>query len=418
MRSPRITAALWISLAPAVVLACAVEAAGDVPTDRAADHDADVDEDVAVQAAPAAAPARTMPNARASFDEIAALIGSNYVGGGIDDDALWTAAAEGVLARLEQHPEHPINELLSPADLGELEAGVKGKLSGIGVVIERVGDVLVVREALRDGPAARAGIRGGDRILGIDGERVGAADIATLVGKIRGAKGTKVDLFVQRDTEEWTVPVTRDDVEIPSVEARTLEGGVGYLRIGAMGQQTAEHLDVALDQLRRDRVRTLVVDLRGSPGGWFEAATAVGERFVAAGTELVRVRDREGHEKAITAARDGAWTGTPMVVLIGHGTSSGAEIVAAALREHAGASLVGAPSFGKTTVESIHQLANGWALKLSEQRFVLADGSQGVVRPDVEIASPEHERMPPLDQLDPAADAPLATALQLLRGRE
>jgi carboxyl-terminal processing protease len=143
----------------------------------------------------------------------------------------------------------------------------------------------------------------------------------------------------------------------------------------------------------------------------------VGERFVPAGTELVRVRDRDGHEKPIASAKDGAWSGTPIVVLIGHGTSSGAEIVASALREHAGASLVGAPSFGKTTVESIHHLANGWALKLSEQRFVLADGSQGAVRPDVEIASPEQERMPPLDQLDPAADAPLATALQLLRRR-
>ena len=415
MRRQRITIALWLSLS----IACAVDAA--TPDEAEADRvaEAEEDEELAEEhegAMPAPAPARAMPQARAAFDEIATLVATRYVDGGIDEEALWTAASEGVLARLVQSSAHPVNELMSPEALGELEAGVKGKLSGIGVVIEKEGDVLVVREALANGPAARAGITGGDRILGVGGERVAAIDLPTVVGKIRGAKGTTVELFVQRDTEEWTVPVVRDDIEVPSVEARMLDG-VGYVRIGAMAQATPEHLDTALAGLRREQARALVIDLRGCPGGWFDAATEALERFVPAGAELVRVRDREGKEEPITARTAGAWAGTPMVVIIGPDTASGGEIIASALREHAGATLVGAPTVGKTTIEAIHKLSNGWALKLSEKRFVLADGSKGIVRPDVPIAEPEHARTPAMHAIDPSADAPLATALQLLRGR-
>ncbi|HWB75897.1 MAG TPA: S41 family peptidase, partial [Nannocystaceae bacterium] len=252
------------------------------------------------------------------------------------------------------------------------------------------------------------------RVPAADGERVAAIDLPTVVGKIRGAKGTKVDLFVQRDTEEWTVPVVRDDIEVPSVEARMLDG-VGYVRIGAMAKGTPEHLDAALAGL--DRPRALVIDLRGCPGGWFDAANEALERFVPAGAELVRVRDREGKEEPIVARKAGAWAGTPMVVIIGEHTASGGEIIASALREHGNATLVGAPTIGKTTIEAIHKLSNGWALKLSEKRFVLADGSKGVVRPDVPITAPEQARTPTMDAIDPSADPQLATALQLLRGR-
>lgn len=413
MHRHRITLALWLSLS----IACAVDAAtpDDPETDRVAEVD-DEDEEEAPEAAPAAAPVRAMPNARAAFDEIATLVASRYVDGDIDEEALWTAASEGVLARLVQSSAHPVNELMSPEQLGELEAGVKGQLSGIGVVIEKQGDVLVVREALANGPAARAGIMGGDRILGVGGERVAAIDLPTVVGKIRGAKGTKVELFVQRDTEEWTVPVVRDDIEVPSVEARMLDG-IGYVRIGAMAQATPAHLDAALAGLGRDRPRGLVIDLRGCPGGWFDAATEVLERFTPAGAELVRVRDREGKEEPIVARKAGAWVGTPIVVIIGEHTASGGEIIASALREHAEATLVGAPTVGKTTIEAIHKLSNGWALKLSEKRFVLADGSKGIVRPDVPIGEPEQARTPAMNAIDPSADPPLATALQLLRGR-
>ncbi len=420
MRRTRIHAPVLLSLA----IACTVDAATPDDADRVAalDDDDDDDEPAAALAAaqiepPPASPPRAMPGARASFDEIAALVSSRYVDGGIDEDALWTAAAEGVLARLVHSSAHPVNELLSPAQRAELDAGVKGQLVGVGVVIEKQGDVLVVRNALPGGPAARAGITAGDRILGVDGERVAAVDLPTVVGRIRGAEGTTVELFVQRDTEEWTVPVVRDAIEVPSVEARMFDGGVGYLRVGPLAQATPAHLDAALATLRREHASSLVIDLRGCPGGWFEAAPAVIERFVPAGAELVRVRDRDGNEEPIVARSAGGWVGTPIVALVTGETASGGEIIAAALREHANATLVGAPTVGKTTIESVHALSNGWALKLSEKRFVLADGSKGVVVPDVPIAMEPADRPPTVAAIDVGADPQLATAMQLLRGR-
>lgn len=366
------------------------------------------------------AEAPVMPGAKASFDELQRLIDTKYVGGPLSEDELWTAAMEGVLARLIQLPEHDINALLDPRDHEDLVIGTKGRLVGIGVMIERVANVVVVRDVIPGGPADKAGLRGGDRILGVDGERLESLDLPAAVDRIRGEDGSTVELFVQRDTEEWDQTVTRGLVEVKSVQSRMLEGGIGLVRITSFSESTPEQLDAALAALDKEGMTGVVLDLRDCPGGLLDAALEVASRFVPPGKTLLTVEKRGGEEKVHVSEGEHPWQQTSVAVLIGPHTASGAEIVADAIAEHDRGLLVGEPTLGKHTIESIHELSEGWAVKLSVSRFATASGQaeQGTgVAPDIAIpGSPAAAKsFAPLAQVDPAADPPMATALGLLR---
>ncbi|MCA9708477.1 MAG: PDZ domain-containing protein [Myxococcales bacterium] len=369
----------------------------------------------------AAGPGPVVPRAKVAFDELAGLIDAKYVDGPLSEDELWTGAMEGVLARLVQLPGHEINTLLAPREHEELLVGTQGRVVGVGVMIERVANVVVVRDVIPGGPADQAGLRAGDRILGVDGQRLDALELGAAVDRIRGPEGSAVELFVQRDIEEWTETVTRGLVEFDSVEGRMLDGGVGYVRISSFSERSPAELDAKLQTLTEQGASALVLDLRACPGGLLEASLQAASRFVPAGKLLLRVEHREGGEPAKEHRSEGEypWQGKPLVVLIGPKTASSAEILADAIREHDRGLLVGEPTLGKHTVESVHELSGGWAVKLSVGRFATASGEtkQGVgVPPDIRIPAAEGGHGPTrVEQLDPASDPALATALGLLR---
>lgn len=362
-----------------------------------------------------------IPEAKAAFEELRALIDAKYVDGPLSEDELWTGAMEGVLARLVQMPHHDINKLMSPREHEELLIGTKGQLVGVGVMIEHVAGVIVIRDVIPGGPAEKAGLQAGDRILGVDGQRVEALALPQVVDLVRGPEGSSVELFVQRDIEEWNETVTRGLVEVVSVQGRMLEGEVGYLRISSFSEKTVAELDAELAKLSDAGAKGLVLDLRYCPGGLLDASLEAASRFVPPGQLLLRVEHRKGDDMAKEHRSEGEhpWQGRPLAVLIGPKTASSAEILADALREHDRGLLVGEPTLGKHTVESIHELSGGWAVKLSVGRFVTASGAgeQGVgVRPDITIpAAPDVHKTVRLEELDVAGDPPLATALGLLR---
>lgn len=362
-------------------------------------------------------PPATMPGAKAAFTKMAELLEEEYVDGPLSEDELWTGAMEGVLARLVQLEGHPINELLSPKEFEELVIGTKGKLVGVGIMIERVADVVVVRDVVAESPAQQAGLKPGDRILGIDGERIGALDLADIVDKIRGEEGTRVDLFVQRDTEEWTETITRGQVEIASVQAIMLDDRLGYLHIGSFGANTPAEVDARLAELQAAGMKGLVLDLRDCPGGMLDSSLLVADRFLAPGAEILVVEGRDGTKETHAASEEHPWQSLPMTVLIGKKTASGAEILADALHHHGRATLIGERTMGKHTVESIHELGEGWAIKFSIRRFRSASGEarQGVgVAPQIRIPQPEGTPRVPIAEVPTSDDPGLDAARELL----
>ncbi|MCB9755823.1 MAG: S41 family peptidase [Myxococcales bacterium] len=360
-----------------------------------------------------------MPDARASFDEVLALVGEHYVDGPLAEDAVWTGAVEGVLGRLPQLAGHPINTLLSPDELKELEVGTSGQLVGVGVMIELVADVIMIRDVIPGAPAVAAGLQPGDRILGVDGVRVRDHALHDVVGRIRGEAGTTVELFVQRDTEEWTAVVTRGTVKVESVEGRLLDAdkGLAYLRINSFSKTTPEEVDAALERLDGEGMKRLIIDVRRCPGGLLDASVAVADRFLEPGARVVTIRGRDGQETRYDASEKDRWEALPLAVLVGPKTASGAEILAGALAHHGRGPLIGEPPLGKRTVESVHELKNGWAVKLTSSRFETPDGEQGV-RPAITIPSPEEAlKYKRLEELSVESDPPLRAAYDLLATR-
>jgi carboxyl-terminal processing protease len=315
-----------------------------------------------------------MPGAAEAFAEVLDLIETKYVDGPVDRDALYTAALRGVMAELIQLPDAEINVLLSPRELHELEIGTKGSVVGIGVAIELVADVVVIDRVLPGGPAADAGLEPGDRILGIDGQRIAGRSLLEVVDGIRGDEGTTVELFVQRDTEEWDATLTRGTVEMLAVDHRMVEDGVGLIHITSFNEGTATAVDAALAALIQAGADKLVLDLRDCPGGLLDSALDVTGRFLTDGQTIVSMHGRAGETKSIAAEGSGPWPTQPLVVLVGPHTASGAEILAAALAHHGRALIVGAPTKGKGTVETVLALDSGWAVKLSVERFFSPDG--------------------------------------------
>lgn len=395
------------------------------PVDESREGEIAVEEESDEDAAPAAAvvaaspaeKARVMPGAHAAFDTTVALARESWVGGELTEDEIWTAALEGVLARLSKGSPHEPNVLLGPSELAEMSANIKGHIVGIGVAIETVADVVVVKEVIPGSPAEAVGLAAGDRILAIDDARTRGVALMDIVGKIRGEEGTKVALFVQRETEEWTVEVERGRIEVPSVDARVL-GEVGLLRISQFAKTTQTELDGKLEELAKAGVKSLVLDLRGSPGGMFDVSVAVSGRFVPLGERIVSTTDRDGKEEHFASTERTRWQSIPMAVLVDKETSSSAEILAAALQDHGRATLVGERTLGKGTIESVHHFDNGWGMKLSVRRFVRPSGESfaGIgVKPDIEVPTPEGTKHAMrVQDVDPATDPQLGTALHLL----
>jgi len=362
--------------------------------------------------------AEGMPAAEQAFAKARRLIAEHYVDATVDEAALYTGAVEGMLARLGQQPAgHPINELLAPRELAELIDGTGGTIVGIGVMIEQVADILVIREVISGSPAAKSGLRRGDRILEIDGVRAQGKPLVEIVDQIRGAAGTSLDLFVQRDTEEWHEKLVRATVAIQNVESKLIGDRLGYLRLRGFAETTPGEFDAAVAALQTAGAESLVLDLRACPGGVLDAAIAVTHSLLRDGQTIVTTTGRDEPAKVATAKGDGRWHALPLVALIGPGTASGAEILADALAAHKRATLIGGPTFGKGTVESIHELGNGWAIKLSTGRFVGAGGEplpgRGV-KPHVPVPVAADAPTDPLDAVPAESDAALATAITWL----
>jgi carboxyl-terminal processing protease len=317
---------------------------------------------------------QTMPAAEAAFAEVLKLIEDGYIDAKLDRDALYTGATEGMLARLYQVGEHPVNALLNPRELEELMHDTTGSIVGVGVEIAHTAGVIVINRVIAGGPAAIGGLEPGDRILGVDGQRVHDLSLPEVVDKIRGAAGSKVDLFVQRDTEEWNASLTRATVTMQNVGPAELEDGVAVLPIRAFAENTPGELDAAVADLRSRGMRALVLDVRECPGGMLDAAVAVTARFLARGQTIAAMQARDGAARPFVAESDGPHRDLPIAVLVGPHTASGAEVLADALQHHGRAVVIGGDTLGKDSVEHIHKLANGWGLKLTQGRLLGADG--------------------------------------------
>ena len=298
------------------------------------------------------------------------------------------------------------SSFVSPESYKQMRVEHTGRYGGVGVIITVRDKMLTVISPIDDTPAYRAGLKSEDLILKIDGVSTTDMSLLDVVRRMRGPAGKTVELLISRAS--WPKPrnvkLRRAIINIRSVKTEVKKDGIGYLRLTAFHGRTTRELDVGLNELIRNKVRGIVLDLRDNPGGFLSKSVEVSERFLPEGSMVVFTRGRRRKETVYFRSRGGAlWLGKPLVVLINKGSASASEIVAGALQDLDRALIIGRTSFGKGSVQAIIPTTGKAAVRLTTAKYYTPLGRlihEKGIEPDVE-AGPQ----PLLQERDPGTQA-------------
>ena len=272
---------------------------------------------------------------------------------------------------------------LSPAEYRAARRAYVGGYGGIGVLVLPGPGGLLVRRTVQ-GPARIAGIKPGDTILTVDHASTAGLSFHEAIGRILGRPGSRVSLRVWRHGRTLEFALVRRHFKLQPVHAR-LRGNIGVIRITAFSRGTARLTTAAVKQLTKHGATSLVIDLRGDPGGLLHEAVGVASLFLRGGASIVSLAGAH-RPLEIIYARPGGPSTIPLAVLVDGASASASEVVAGALKDHGRATIVGEPTYGKSLVQEVMRLPSGGALKLTVARYLTPAGvdiSRGGVQPDV-----------------------------------
>ena len=385
-------------------------------------------------AGPSAAELRSSP--KELVDEVWQVVNREFVDESFNDTD-WLDQRQQLLARDYATEEDayaairttlaglgdPFTRFLDPDDFSQMQIETAGELSGVGMqlgVAEET-EELVVISPTEGGPAADAGIATGDILTAIDGESTAEMDINQAVNLIRGEVGTEVTLTMKREVETLEFTVTREVISLPVVSHNIREEGnqsIGYIRLSQFSSHAAEEMQVVLEELEAASIDGYVLDLRSNPGGLLFASTEIARMFINDGA-IVSVDDRNG-ERDVIEATGTALSNKPLAVLVNGASASASEILAGALQDSDRAVLVGSQTYGKGSVQSVHNLSGGTGVAVTIARYRTPSGRDinhlGIV-PDitVELSSADAIQL----NLDPTnigtqADPQYAAAIRAL----
>ncbi len=308
------------------------------------------------------------------FARVLSYVENNYVEP-VDNKELMYGAIKGMLDTLDPH-----TVFMPPETFREMKFDTSGEFGGLGIEIAKKNDVLTVVAPIDDTPAARAGLKAGDQILKIDDEPTKGMDLAKAIQKMRGPAGKRVLLTIMREgfSAPREIAIIRDHIRIVSVEG-ALHGGIAHIKVKNFQERTDSYLRKELDRLKAlhggKDLRAVVLDLRNNPGGLLDQAVAISDRFLPGGLTIVSTRGRSGRNATEEKSKDrDTEKPYPMVVLVNAGSASASEIVAGALQDHGRAVIMGLPTFGKGSVQTVIELEDGSGLKLTIARYYTPKG--------------------------------------------
>lgn len=292
----------------------------------------------------------------------------------LSTDQIYERAARGLVKSIDD----PYAALFSPAEMARFSRDNLGNgYGGVGLLIEEQEGVIVITRVFPDTPGEQGGLLAGDRILAVDGESMRGMKLDQVSRRLLGKPGTEVGVTLGREGVDQPIEskVVRAIVHQPSVPyALVLSGGVGYLLLQRFNDVASEELTKGIEKLRREGAKSLVLDLRGNPGGDLEQSIRVANLFLPAGREIVTVRYR-GRPTEVRKTQNAPLAAQlPLVVLTDSGSASASEIVAGALQDHDRAVLVGETTFGKGVVQTLYPLEGGWTLKFTNAKWFTPSG--------------------------------------------
>lgn len=307
----------------------------------------------------------------------------------------------------------PYSVYYDEAETQSLMESTSGEFGGIGVVIQQDIDTMVMTftNVYAESPGEKAGLKDGDILYKVDGEDVTGQELDTVVSKIRGQKGTKVEITVYRKNtlEEYSCTVTRDIIEVTTVAYEMKEDNIGYIIVSGFEQVTYKQFEEAIKDLNEQGMEKMIVDLRDNPGGNLSTVCEMLDLILPEGT-IVYTEDKNNVREVITSD-DKKQMQIPMAVLINGNSASASEIFAGAIQDYEMGTLVGTTTYGKGIVQNIYSLGDGTSLKLTTSEYFTPNGRNihGIgIKPDIEV---KYE----YDAENPTADNQLQAAMKHLK---
>ena len=295
----------------------------------------------------------------------------------IDDDFyqkpseanLVNGAIKGLFSGLDD----PYSQYYTADEFERLKEQTSGSFVGIGVVISpnSEDDSITVVSPIEGSPAEKSGILAGDKILKVDGKTVSAKNSDEAVSKIKGKKGTEVDLTIKRGEQLIDVKVKREEIVSKTVKSEVLDDNIGYLKITSFSEHTYKEFKTALDKLKKDNIKGLVLDLRDNPGGLLTVCKDIADDLIGEGT-IVYTKDNKGDTEYLKSNEDKL--GLPIAVLTNENSASASEILTGAIVDNKEGVSVGITTFGKGLVQSVRELKDGTGYKLTTAQYFTPNG--------------------------------------------
>jgi len=313
----------------------------------------------------------------------------------------------GAISGMVKSLDDPYTIFFPPQEAKIFIEDVKGSFEGVGMEIGIRNNQLQIIAPLEGTPAQKAGLRAGDKILGINGTSTDGISIEEAVKLIRGPKGSMVSLNILR--EGWEAPkeikITRGVIEIPSLKLEQKEENITYLKIYQFSENASYDFRKAAVKILSSPSQKIILDLRNNPGGYLEVAQDIAGWFLKKGENVVTEDFGNGKKQEYKAEGNGAFLDYKIIVLINKGSASASEILAGALRDNRGALLIGEKSFGKGSVQELERLRDNSSLKITVAKWLTPNGQciNGVgLTPDIKIEITDEDynqgRDPQLDK--------------------
>ena len=335
------------------------------------------------------------------FSEVLSLIESNYVES-VESDTIINGAIRGMVKALDPHTSY-----LPPASYKEMQVETTGKFGGLGIEISIRDGVLTVISPIEETPAFEVGIKAGDKIIKIEEESTLDMTLQDAVSLLRGETGSPVTITIFRDSfkapKEFTI--VRAIIKVRSVVHKLYKKDIGYIKIRSFSKNTSVDLDKALAELEKKEISKLILDLRNNPGGLLNQAVEVTDRFLNRENLIVYTKGRSDEQNMRFTSHDKvAGVSYPLIILVNSGSASASEIVAGALQDLNRAIILGTPTFGKGSVQTIIPLSDGSALRLTTARYYTPSGrviQENGIEPDIIIERKIPEELEEDDEKEP-----------------
>lgn len=326
-------------------------------------------------------------------------VSSHYFMESPSKEQLFEGSLKGIVKSLGEQHSYYLDETMYK----DLMAHTSGTYSGVGIVIGKGPQGIVVESPIEGQPADKAGIVSGDIIKAIDGERTDTLSLEAASKKMRGEPQTTVTLTIEHEGVERDVTLTREQIQLPTVKGKMLTSDIGYIRITQFAETSGQDFGEEYNKLRNQGMKKLILDLRDNPGGLLTTAQEIGNYLLPKGP-IVTVQSRTG--KLDSYESSGDYPQLPLVVLINKGSASASEIIAGAVQDEGVGTIVGTTSYGKGTVQSVIPDFGDGAIKITIARYHtpkdrIIDGI-GIV-PDIVVEGSKDKNSPD-EQLNKALD--------------